>query len=403
MLVGLTTALRGLASNKLRSFLTMLGVIFGVAAVIVAVAIGQGSRDASLRRFQKLGTTTLTVFPGRQSRGGVSFGQVSTLKLSDAPAILRGAPSVKRVSPEKGNFLQVKYGNKNTNTTVYGTGPDFPLIRHFEFKEGKYFTDQDFRAKRAVCVLGWQAYKDLFDTGSPVGQRVYIKGQSFKVMGVFAERGGGGFINEDDRVYVPVTTALRRLFGSEDVLGGMSVQGRSESLMQKAQEEVSDILRKRHKIGSGKPDDVIVFNAGTAAATANEQADDFEQLIILLAVVTLVVGGIGIMNIMLVSVTERIREIGVRKAIGAKRRDILIQFLLEALFLSLTGGLIGVGLGIIFTLYGLPYLKPDWETALTLTPMFVAFGVSALVGIFFGFYPAYKASKLNPIEALRYE
>jgi putative ABC transport system permease protein len=403
MLVGLTTALRGLTTNKLRSFLTMLGVIFGVAAVIVAVALGQGSRDAAVRRFQKLGTTTLTVFPGRQSKGGISFGQVSTLKLEDAPAILRGCPSVRRVSPEKGSFLQAKNGNRNTNTTVYGCGADFPVIRHFEFREGRFFTDADAKAKRLVCVLGWQAYKDLFDSGPCVGRRIYIKGQSFRVLGLCAERGGTSFQNEDDRIYVPINTALRRLFGSENILGSMSLQGRSESLMQKAQEEATEVLRKRHKLGSTKPSDFIIFNVGTAAATSDEQAKDFEQLINCLAAVALVVGGIGIMNIMLVSVTERTREIGVRKAIGAKRKDILMQFLLEALFLSLIGGIIGVIGGIIFTLYGLPSLKPDWETSLTLQPTFVAFGFSALVGIFFGYYPAHKASKLNPIEALRYE
>ncbi len=403
MLLGLTAAFRGLTTNKLRSFLTMLGVIFGVAAVIVAVALGQGSRDASMRRFQKLGTTTLSCFPGRQSKSGVSFGQVSTLKLDDGAAILRGCPSIKRVSPEKGGFLQVKNGNRNTNTTVYGTGEAFPVIRHFEFADGKYFNTADVKAKREVCILGWQAYKDLFGSGNCVGRKVYIKGQSFKIIGLFKERGGGGFINEDDRVYVPVTTALRRLFGKDNVLGGMSLQGRSESLMQKAQEEADGVLRKRHKVGSGKPSDVIIFNAGTAAATSSEQADDFEQLISCLAAVALVVGGIGIMNIMLVSVTERTREIGIRKAVGAKRRDILSQFLLEALFLSLTGGLIGVIFGVVFTLWGLPNLKPDWETTLTVVPTLVAFGFSALVGVFFGFYPAVKASKLNPIDALRYE
>lgn len=405
MFVGFESALRGLTANKLRSFLTMLGVIFGVAAVIVAVALGQGSRDASMRRFQRLGTTTLTVLPGRQSRSGVSFGfgSINTLKMPDATAILRGAPSIKRVSPEKSGFQQVKYGNKNTNTTVYGTGADFPIIRNFEFQEGRYFVEQDVKAKRLVCVLGSQVYKDLFGSGPCVGRIVYIKGANFKVLGRFKERGGGGFINEDDRIFIPVTTALRRVFGTDDVLSQMSVQGRSESLMQRAQDEISEVLRKRHKIGTGKANDFIIFNAGTLAAQSKEQAADFEQLINCLAAVSLLVGGIGIMNIMLVSVTERTREIGIRKAIGAKRRDILMQFLMEALFLSLIGGGIGVIIGVIFTIWGLPQLKPDWETTLTLMPTFIAFGFSFLVGIFFGFYPAMKASKLDPIVALRYE
>ena len=236
-----------------------------------------------------------------------------------------------------------------------------------------------------------------------VGQSVYIKGSTFKIMGVFKERGGGGFINEDDRVYVPVTTALRRLFGSDNVLSTMSVQGRSEAVMQKAQAEVEDVLKKRHKLGSGKANDFIIFNNATAAQNSSDQATDFEQLINCLAAVALIVGGIGIMNIMLVSVTERTREIGVRKAIGDKRWNILVQFLLEALFLSLTGGFIGVIFGVLFTLVGLPALKPQWETTLTTTPILVSFFFSAVVGVFFGYYPALKASRLDPIEALRYE
>ena len=403
MLVDIMSALRGLASNKLRSFLTTLGVIFGVGAVIVAVALGQGSRDASMKRFQRLGTTTLSVIPGRSSRSGISFGSVSTLKLDDAAYILRNCPAVRRVSPEKIGRLQAKAGSRNSDPSVYGTGADFPIIRKFEFAEGMYFTNADVQAKRMVCILGHTAYKDLFDSGSVIGKRVYIKGLSFKVVGRFKERGGGGFQKEDDRIYVPVTTALRRLFGTDLVLSSMSVQGRSEAFMQRAQDEVDAAIRKKHKIGTGKPSDVIIFNAGTAAQASSDQAADFEQLINCLAAVALMVGGIGIMNIMLVSVTERTREIGIRKAIGAKRFNILTQFMMEALFLSLSGGLIGVVFGIIFTLYGLPKLKPDWETTLSMQPILVSFGFSALVGVFFGFYPAMKASKLNPIDALRYE
>ncbi len=311
---------------------------------------------------------------------------------------------MRRVSPEKSaGSLQVKYGNKNEDTTVYGAGPDFGLIHHLDFKEGRFFTDKEDQSRATVCVLGWNVYKDLFDRGSCVGRRIYIKGANYTIVGLIVQRGGTGFMNEDDRIYVPVRSAMQRLSGSENVLSSISVEGRSQSLMQKAQDEIGDVLRKRHKLGTGKADDFIIFNAGTAMQNSDAQAADFEQLINCLAAVALVVGGIGIMNIMLVSVTERTREIGVRKAIGAKRSNILSQFLLEALFLSLTGGLIGVVFGILFTLYGLPKVKPDWETSLTLEPTFVAFGFSALVGIFFGFYPALKASKLNPIEALRYE
>jgi putative ABC transport system permease protein len=399
-------AIRGVATNKLRSLLTMLGVIFGVAAVIVAVALGQGSRDAALRRFQRLGTTTLTVLPGRQSRNGVSFafGSVSTLKIDDVPFILRGCPDVVAVSPEQQKFEQVKYGDQNTNTTVFGCGPDFMQIRHFDLAAGRFFTRSEDTSRRPVCVLGWTVYTTLFLNNAPaVGRNIYINGQNFKVIGVFAERGGGGFINEDDRVYVPIRTGLQRLFGGANQLSSMSVEGRSEEVMQRAQDEITEVLRKHHNIPDSKPNDFIIFNAGVAAQNSRDQAEDFQQLISYLAAVALIVGGIGIMNIMLVSVTERTREIGVRKAIGAKRRNILLQFLLEAVFISLTGGIIGVVLGVLFTLYALPYLKPQWETALTVPPLFVAFGFSFLVGIFFGFYPAMKASKLNPIDALRYE
>lgn len=405
MMAGLTSAMRGLAANKLRSFLTTLGVIFGVAAVIVAVALGQGSRDASMRRFAKLGTTTMTVIPGRQNKGGITFGSVSTLKLKDAVAILKNCPSVRHVSAEKGQNFQVKHGNKNSDPSVYGCGPDIIKIRHYELKEGRFFTDDENKRSQSVCVLGSGAYKDLFGSGPCAGQYITVKGHKFKVLGSLVERGGGGFINEDDRVYVPIITGMRQLFGGSDptTVNTMSVEGRSEGLMQKAQDEVSAALRKAHALSDNKANDFIIFNAGTQAQASSEQAADFEQLINCLAAVALLVGGIGIMNIMLVSVTERTREIGVRKAIGAKRRDILLQFLLEALVLSLTGGLVGVIFGIAFTLYGIPAVKPDWETALTVPPIIVAFSFSAIVGIFFGFYPAWKASRLNPIEALRYE
>ncbi len=404
MMAALTSAMRGLVSNKLRSFLTMLGVIFGVAAVIVAVALGQGSRDAAMRRFQKLGTTMMTVIPGRNNRGGMSFGSVSTLKLRDIPAILKNCPAVRRLSPVKSTNSTVRHGSKNSDPSIYGCGAEEMKIRHLELREGQFFTDLQSKQKNAVCVLGYTTYKDLFGGGSALGQTLAVKGHQFKVIGVFKERGGGGFQNEDDRVYIPILTGMRTVFGGDAVtLGSISVEGRSEAVMQRAQDEVKAALRKVHGLADTKADDFIIFNAGTAAQQSSDQAADFEQLINCLAAVALLVGGIGIMNIMLVSVTERTREIGVRKAIGAKRRDILLQFMMEALFLSLTGGIIGVIAGIVFTQWGLPALKPDWQTTLTVAPTVIAFSFSAFIGIFFGFYPAVKASNLNPIEALRYE
>jgi putative ABC transport system permease protein len=401
-MVSVLMALRGLNANKLRSFLTMLGVIIGVGAVIVAVGIGQGSKAAVAESIQKLGTNVLTVFPGQQRRGNISFGggSITTMKLEDAPAILKNCPHIARVSPSVNRSLQVKYKNKNTNTQIQGTGEDYPIIANHNIAEGRYITAAEIKGLKRVAALGSTAAKDLFDTQSPINKNIRIKGISFQVVGVFKEKGGQGFRNPDDAVYVPVTTAMRRLFGQENV-GAITCQARSDMDMDKAQDELDVILRKRHKIPTAGTADFIVFNQADALATQNEQQDTFSSLIGGMAIVSLLVGGIGIMNIMLVSVTERTREIGVRKAIGAKRRNILMQFLLEALFLSLVGGLLGVAFGIS----GAKLVEKvnNWKIVLAPETILLAFSFSALVGIFFGFYPALKASKLNPIEALRYE
>jgi putative ABC transport system permease protein len=401
-MITIITAFRGLSANKLRSFLTMLGVIIGVGAVIIAVAIGQGSREAVAESIQRLGTNVLTAFPGQQRRGGVSFGfgSINTMKLDDADAILRGCPSVARVSPQVNRISQVKYKNKNTSVTINGTGEHYPFISNHPIQEGRYFTQADVKSYKRVAVLGSTTAKDLFDYQSPVGKTIRIAGQSFLVIGLLREKGGQGFRNPDDAVYVPVTTAMRRLFGMENIQS-ITCQARSDALMEKAMEEIDTVLRRQHKIPTGGTADFIIFNQADLAAAQNEQQDTFSALITYLAIVSLLVGGIGIMNIMLVSVTERTREIGIRKAVGAKRRNILAQFLLEALFLSLVGGLLGVGFGI----WG-SYLVGEinqWKIVLAPETVLLAFSFSAIVGIFFGFYPAHKASKLNPIEALRYE
>jgi len=395
-------AFRGLAANKLRSFLTMLGVIIGVGAVIIAIAIGQGSREAVAESIQRLGTNVMTVFPGQQRRGAISFGfgSQNTLTLDDAKAILRECPSVARVSPSVNRQAQVKYKNRNTMVTINGNGQDYPIISNHPVAEGRYFTEAEVKQLRRVAVLGSTTAKDLFDEQSPVGKTIRIQGTTYQVIGVLKEKGGQGFRNPDDMVYVPVTTAMRRLFGMENV-GNITIQARSQSLMAKAQEEADAVLRKRHKIPAGGNADFIIFSQADLVETQNEQQNTFSALITYLAVVSLLVGGIGIMNIMLVSVTERTREIGIRKAIGAKRRNILTQFLLEAMALSLVGGLLGV----IFGVVGSQVVAEvnQWKVIVSTPTIILAYGFSALVGVFFGFYPALKASNLNPIEALRYE
>jgi putative ABC transport system permease protein len=401
-MVALTTALRGLAANKLRAALTMLGIIIGVGAVIFAIGMTQGSKAALAESIQKLGSNVITVFPGQQRARGVSmgFGSINTMKLEDAAAILRGCPSVARVSPAVNRGATVKYQSKNTTTTIYGTGQDYPVINNHYIREGKYFTEQDVKSLRRVCVLGSTTWKDLFDEQSPIGKTIRIKGINFQVIGVFQEKGGLGFRNPDDGVYVPVTSAMRRLFGMENIQT-ITAQARDESLMMKAQDEMDAVLRKRHKIPSGGNADFMMFNQADLSDAQNEQQDNISFIVFIMGVLSLVVGGIGIMNIMLVSVTERTREIGIRKAIGAKRRNILTQFLLEATILSVAGGLMGIPAGVgISNLMG--ELK-NWRIIHSPSTILFAFGFSAVVGIFFGLYPAFKASKLDPIEALRYE
>jgi putative ABC transport system permease protein len=400
--VAVVNAWQGLGANKLRSFLTMLGVIIGVGAVIIAIAIGQGSRAAVAESIQKLGTNVLTVFPGSQRRGGISFGGGSstTLKPEDADAILKDCPSVLRVNPTVNRNAQIKYKNKNNNASVTGTGPDYPVVSAHPIQFGHYFTASDVRSLKRVVVLGSNAAKDLFDTQSPIGKKVQIAGQNFEVVGVLRTKGGTGFRNPDDAVFVPVTTAMRRLFGMENV-NNITVQARTFELLGRAQTEVEAVMRKRHKLSADAAPDFTVFNQADLAETQNAQQDTFSSLITYLAIVSLVVGGIGIMNIMLVSVTERTREIGIRKAIGARRSDILTQFLMEALFLSLVGGMLGVLFGVVGS--NLVSAQNGWRVLVEPATVALAYSFSAVVGVFFGFYPALKASNLSPIEALRYE
>jgi putative ABC transport system permease protein len=400
--ISVLMALHGLGANKLRAFLTMLGVIIGVGAVIIAISIGQGSRQAVAESLQRLGTNMLTVRAGQARQGGVSLGagSVTTLKPDDAEAILAGCPSILRVSPQVSRSQQIKYLDNNDNVNVNGQGTDYPLINNHVLQQGRFFTATDVALENRVVVLGSNAWQTLFEGQPAVGQFMRVAGQRFQVVGVFQSKGGSGWRNPDDDVYIPYTTAMRRVFGTKE-LQSITCQARSGDLMATAQSEIEDLLRKRHRLDRGTPDDFRIFNLADLADAQNAQQDTFSSLITYLAIVSLVVGGVGIMNIMLVSVTERTREIGVRKAIGAKRRDILTQFLLEALFLSLIGGLLGVAFGVGGA--KLVGSANDWTITLSSTTIILAFSFSAVVGVFFGFYPAWKASRLSPIEALRYE
>jgi putative ABC transport system permease protein len=403
-------ALQGLVANRLRSALTMLGVIFGVGAVIAAVSMTQGAQIATMEQFQSFGTNVLTVRSGQWSRGPVhgGMGSENTLTYDDAQAIAKECPSVVGVAPEVGTNAQVKVGNANTNTRIVGTGESYPQVRNVQLAEGTFFTDRDVQSRRKVAVLGPTAVENLFGPGqSVVGKRIKLNGMTFSAIGQLKAKGDTGWFSDDDRIMVPITTAMYRLIGSGEGRGGnrdsvrsISVQFRDIKLANRAQGEIEAVLRQRHKIGPASESDFRIMSAADLIEGAQEASRIMTLLFGSIAAVSLLVGGIGIMNIMLVSVTERTREIGLRKAVGGTPRDILLQFLIEALTLSLLGGAIGVALGI-----GLAYFlrTVGMNTAISLPWVVVAFSFAACVGILFGFLPSRKAASLDPIEALRYE
>jgi putative ABC transport system permease protein len=395
-------ALQGLASNKLRSLLTMLGVIIGVGSVITTMAIGQGANEAARATLRAMGTNTLTLFTGQQRRGGINFGAgtITTLKPEDAEAILKECPAVKAIAQESSSNVRVKFQNQNTGTNILGTTPDYPSIRNFTLAQGRFITDSEVRRRAKVVVLGASIQETLFGNLSPLNKTIKVNGQSFKVIGSFKAKGGTGWRNPDDQIWAPVTTVMRRVLG-RDYLSGMTIQAVSEERMVEAQDQIEALIRKRHKILEGEPTDVVIRNQADLVETAQQQSNILTRLLTGIAVVSLVVGGIGIMNIMLVTVTERTREIGIRKAIGAKSRDIRNQFLIEAITMSITGGLLGIGAGLLASY--LMSTQAGWTTLVTPMSLILSFGFSAIVGVVFGVYPASKASRLNPIEALRYE
>lgn len=401
ILESLANALGGLLANKLRSMLTMLGVIIGVAAIITTSSIGEGAKASVTERIQTLGANILAVRPGQSRvRGRGSADARRSLKVEDLTALRERGESFGYVTPEVSSRAQVKYQNKNTNTTIVGTSPEYLVTANFTVEKGRFFTESDIRYRERVCVLGKTAADTLFETMDPVGKTVKIKNVGFHVLGVMKEKGASGWRNPDDQVFIPYSTAMKRVFG-EEYLSSISIQANDDKLIETAETEVTELLRKQHKIAPNKEPDFHIRNQAEFMETLEESNQVFTNMIMGIAVVSLLVGGIGIMNIMLVSVTERTREIGLRKAVGAQRSDILVQFLVESTSLALIGGVIGIGVGIA----GAELVPSIWGWRTLVSPAYgiLAFMVSALVGIFFGAYPAWKAAKLHPIDALRYE
>jgi putative ABC transport system permease protein len=392
-------ALEAIRANKLRSFLTALGIIIGIAAVITMVALGEGAQRTVQERLQGLGVNVLTVRPGQEFFGGVDRGE-NRLTAKDARA-LHGLRTIQAVSPEVDRRLQIGYHDANANLSVSGVWPDYFEIQSHHLLLGRLFTEPEERGRRRVAVLGSDVGNTLnVPTLELVGQKIGIRGIPFEVIGVLESKGSSGFGNPDQEIYVPLATAQIRLFG-DDRIQSISVQAVSDRQIDAAINEIDARLRRQHRLRQSQRSDFTIRNQTTLLETFRATTRTFSFLLAGIALVSLLVGGIGIMNIMLVSVTERTREIGVRKALGARRRDILLQFLIEALALCLVGGLMGVVLG-VGSAVALQRLA-GWNTSVSPESIVIAFAFSAAVGIFFGLWPARRAARLDPIESLRYE
>ncbi|HEX9143670.1 MAG TPA: ABC transporter permease [Candidatus Binatia bacterium] len=403
LIMAFRIALRALARNKLRSFLTMLGIIIGVGAVIAMVAIGEGAKQRVQDQIASLGTNVLVVLPGTLTLGGARTGSggVQTLVDSDAKAIMREIPIVSAASPVLRSGQQVIAGDQNWSTSIQGVAPEFQQIRNWTVSEGRFISEADVESTAKVALIGKTVAQNLFGEESPMDAIIRIKKIPFRVIGVLGAKGQTGFgTDQDDTIMIPYTTMQKRILGITYVQQ-IVVSAASAEQTQQVQEQIAMLLRQRHRVQPGRDDDFSIRNLSDITEAASNSATVMAVLLGSIASVSLLVGGIGIMNIMLVSVTERTREIGIRMAVGARSRDIMLQFIVEAVVMAASGGLIGilVGMGssiLLKSLVQLPALiRPDIIA--------IAFFVSGTVGVFFGFYPARKAAHLDPIEALRYE
>jgi putative ABC transport system permease protein len=398
----LRVGLRAIARNKLRSSLTMLGIVVGVACVIAMVAVGSGASRSIQSTINSLGSNFVMVFPGAVTQSGARiFTGQSRLTPEDAAAIRAECPAVAYTSPGVRTARQVMAGEFNWGTTIYGVDVDWPFIRAWNVAQGDFFTPEDVKTGGKVCVLGETVAENLFPDGGAVGQMVRVKDVPLKVVGVLEAKGGNMMgQDQDDQVVAPYTTVMKRILGTTKI-NLIYASATAEKDVPEAQREMAALLRQRHRTAPGEEDDFMMRSEAEIASTAAQTSRTLSILLGSVAAVSLLVGGIGIMNIMLVSVTERTREIGIRMAIGAKGRHVLMQFLLEAVSLSVAGGAIGVLLGVIAS-QAVSRLA-HWPTSVGAASVLVAFSFAALIGIFFGFYPARRAARLDPIEALRYE
>ena len=399
------TSLEALILNKTRTALSVLGIVVGIASVIALMTLGQGSQKAISDQIESLGSNMLTVMPGAQVMGSVrsQMGSVTTLTYEDAKAIAKSPQitAVEAVSAELIRTAQVVAGRANTNTMITGVMPSYAQIRKIEMGRGVFISKRDLDGQTKVAVLGPQVVNDLFGEGSdPVGENIRISKVNLRVVGVTKSKGGGGFFNQDDVVFIPLTTAQKRVFG-QDHVNTISIAAKNEELMEQARTEVGYLLLSLHKLSEPEQADFSVISQEDVMGAMTEVTSTFTALLSGIAAISLLVGGIGIMNIMLVTVIERTREIGLRKALGAKKKDIVAQFLVESVILTGAGGLLGIILGTLVSIVLVKTINIPW--AFSFNSYLLASGVSAIIGIVFGFYPAYKASNLSPIEALRYE
>jgi putative ABC transport system permease protein len=395
-------AMAAVRANVLRSVLTTLGIVIGIAAVITMVALGEGAQQRVEEQINRMGTTVLTVRPGQQMWGGVSRGDAQ-LSVDDAIALRTQSKGLLKISPEQQSRMQITYKRWNSNTQIMGVWPEYFEMYNHSLQVGRFFNQGEVQGRRRVVVLGYNLPETLGDTPPEllIGETIQIRGILFEVIGVLEEKGDAAWVRPDDQVFVPQSTAQYRVMGGRDRLNSIYAATDTPEQLDMAFAEIDRIVRREHRIKAGEDADFNIRNSADLLATFNETNQTFALLLAGIAGVSLLVGGIGIMNIMLVSVTERTREIGVRKALGATKRAIMTQFLVEALFLCILGGFLGVAVG-----YGAAEAMTrlaEWDTAVAPQAVFAAIGFSAAVGLFFGMWPARRAAMLDPIDALRYE